>query len=222
MNAVAHLCLGTASWGTVPYRDTTPPDDAELARILDVAAARGVRWLDTAEAYPGVEARLAKHRASDRFRIVSKAQPAAAPYGYALAADVVLLHLGPDDDAAWASWPDGWVDGLTEGEPVIAGMSVYTVAIAQAALALLDCRALQAPWSVDTHAAWAPVRDRAYREGALFFGRQPFGRIELNSQDERRKMFQFALESNPRGWCVVGAETAAQVAQLCDWRDALL
>jgi aryl-alcohol dehydrogenase-like predicted oxidoreductase len=33
---------------------------------------------------------------------------------------------------------------------------------------------------------------------------------------------RWALTTNPRGWCVVGVETAAQLEELCQWREELL
>ena len=59
MTTVAHLCLGTASWNQeATYNGRVPPDDDEMRRILDVAEAGGIRWIDSAVAYGNVEQRL--------------------------------------------------------------------------------------------------------------------------------------------------------------------
>jgi hypothetical protein len=184
-----------------------PPDDAELARILDLAAPR-VRWLDTACAYGDVPQRLAAVRAWERFRIVTKVSRAAGPAdALACHAAVVLAHLRPDESG------DGYPDPAAAAPR---GVSVYTVAQAQAALDA-GCAVLQAPWNRRTvDAAWVAVRDRAYADGVLFFGRQPFAR----GRDVTRDAWRWALTTNPRGWCVVGVETAAQLAMLLTWRNA--
>lgn len=231
---VAQLCLGTASWATEPpYHGRIPPRDDELRRILDVAEARGIRWLDTARAYGNAEARLADFGAYGRFRVVTK-------YGRVIRStaceaalhgpEVVLSHLQPDEEP--------WIGVSSRpGPKALCGASVYTVQQARQVLARLGAcgyaaewdlwriaRVLQVPWfhrPGDDAAGWDAVRDAAYRDGVLFFGRQPFaGRTDLDDQT-RRRWWEWALRTNPRGWCVVGVETADQVTQLCDWREAL-
>jgi aryl-alcohol dehydrogenase-like predicted oxidoreductase len=68
------LVLGTAQFGLaygVAGR-SAPLSDAEARAVLAAAAARGVRWLDTAPAYGDIEQRLASLCGDLPFEIVSK------------------------------------------------------------------------------------------------------------------------------------------------------
>lgn len=224
---LAHLCLGTASWGE-PYNGRTPPSDDELARILDVAAAGGIRWLDTAAAYGNAESRLLEHEAWRRFKIVTKVrswieatvpvpawdvrsrlEPYAAAWLYHLEpCEQIPDYVGPRERGRMGQ---GW------------GTSVYTVAQAETTLDFVGVQAIQVPWHypINEDVGWEAVRDRAYADGVLFFGRQPFARRSDLSEGQREFLFRCALLSNPRGWCVVGVETVAQLEELLAWRDAL-
>ena len=223
MTTVAHLCLGTASWNQeATYNGRVPPDDDEMRRILDVAEAGGIRWIDSAVAYGNVEQRLVAVEAWKRFKIVSKIKTTSFKFPACCPA-AVLNHLGPDDPVGMPIWPR---------EEGLVGVSAYTVAQAVAALDSGELQVLQVPWnSGDRPAAivkgeivdgWEHVRDRAYADGVLFFGRQPFARGNLAPPwPYARETFEKALITNPRGWCVVGVETAAQLKELLWWREAL-
>jgi hypothetical protein len=116
-------------------------------------------------------------------------------------------------------------------EEGLVGVSVYTVAQATAALDA-GVQVLQVPWNKGEAPAaivkgeivdgWAYIRDRAYADGVLFFGRQPFVRGNLAPPwPYAREAFEWALTTNPRGWCVVGVETAAQLKELLWWQESL-
>jgi aryl-alcohol dehydrogenase-like predicted oxidoreductase len=212
---LAHLCLGTASWATdAPYNDRVPPSDAELTRILDVAEVNGIRWLDTSVLYGNVEARLIDAKVYEKFQIVTKVRSLGVvetpfePY-----AKVWLYHARPDEVLPQEFRHNGW---RRLGQSW--GMSVYTLEQATAALDL-RVQVLQVPWNSGTvDEQWTWIRNRAYGDGVMFFGRQPFAR---GSATNLRGWFEFALNTNPRGWCVVGVETAAQVEELCRWREEI-
>lgn len=230
---LAHLCLGTASWSTVGprYHDRVPPSDDELDRILDVAAAGGIRWLDAARSYGNVWERLTWMRTA-RFKVIDKVKPDVFLVGGQ--APVVLTHLGPENAFRWPR---------CDRSQKLCGASVYTVDQATAALDA-GVQVLQVPWNMSTVVesatlfrlrldvlvpmpepgpdgpSWFEVRDHAYADGVLFFGRQPFAGDRI-TEPSRREVFQWALQTNPRGWCVVGVETAAQVEELLRWREEI-
>jgi len=137
----AALLLGTVQFGLaygVAGRGEVVPE-AEVRSLLELAAASGIRALDTAPAYGDIEARLSSLCEGLPLSVVSKIAPVpndAPDAGAAVRASVhlsrdrlgdrlttVLFHraddlLRPDADVIWRSAVD-------EAGPVRVGVSVY-------------------------------------------------------------------------------------------------
>src|SRR5438105_138880 len=75
---LARLGLGTVQFG-MHYGVSNrrgPPDETEIAAILDRAVASGVGYLETAFAYPNSEALIGRHLApGSKLKIVTKTAP---------------------------------------------------------------------------------------------------------------------------------------------------
>lgn len=75
---VSVLGLGTVKWGrnqNVKYADFELPEDATLHRLLDIAEAAGINFIDTAPAYGIAEIRVGqilKERAGAKFIVATK------------------------------------------------------------------------------------------------------------------------------------------------------
>lgn len=216
MKPVAHLCLGTASWGE-PYNGRTPPSDDELKAILDMAEGAGIRWLDTAEAYGQAATRLRALDAQDRFHVVTKVKVGPDRDWDAhdgLWADVCLIHMEPDVPMVHL----GAVRGPVEfGSETLWGLSAYNPEQALTAIRW-GARVVQVPWNRATQDDpdriwWHRVQAEAYGDGVLFFGRQPFNR----GADIHPEALKWAVRTNPRGWCVVGVESVTQLEQILEW-----
>ncbi len=78
---VNRLCLGTVQFG-MDYgirNKSGRPNKSDVFEMLDIAAERGIRYLDTAAAYGNAETLLGEYRVSrgskSRFDIISKLKP---------------------------------------------------------------------------------------------------------------------------------------------------
>ncbi|MEM9557100.1 MAG: aldo/keto reductase [Acidobacteriota bacterium] len=128
MSQSARLALGTLAfgrtWGLKYPRPVVLPSDAELDRLLGVAAELGVDLLDTAPAYGTAEQRLGQrlHHHRGAFRLATKAGEESTPdkgshFDFRPEAlrrsverslrrlrvdclDIVFLHAGADDHEA--------------------------------------------------------------------------------------------------------------------------
>ena len=81
MTNTAHICLGTVQFG-VPYGITNKSgqvNKSEVLRILDLAAAKGITLLDTAQAYGTAETVLGQCWPTDASRRLISKLPAGAP-----------------------------------------------------------------------------------------------------------------------------------------------
>ena len=141
MTHAPQLCLGTVQFG-LPYGITNQVGqvpEAEVRRILDLAAASGISFLDTAQAYGSAETVLGYCWPTDAPRQLISKLPAGAPrqsWEVSLITSLqrlqapklegFLLHrasdlLGPDGDAL-LDWLEGLRDrGLVER----IGISIY-------------------------------------------------------------------------------------------------
>jgi len=165
------LGLGTVQfgldYGVSNARGRTP--EPEVRRILELAAGGGVRVLDTAAAYGESEAVLGRCLPREHgFRLVTKTVPLRESRGSAAAPGLVregflrslellgrdavhglLAHhaadlLGPGGDAVYAVLAGLRQEGLVRK----IGLSVYTGADIDAALARFDCDLVQVPANV--------------------------------------------------------------------------
>lgn len=143
--------------------------EPEVRRILDLAAASGVRVLDTAAAYGASEAVLGRCLPREgAFRVITKTAPLRQARGTAEAARLVregfanslqrlgrprvsglLAHhaadlLGPGGEEIWAALEELRARGLAEK----IGLSIYAGAEIDAALARFDIDLVQVPASV--------------------------------------------------------------------------
>jgi aryl-alcohol dehydrogenase-like predicted oxidoreductase len=141
MTHAPQLCLGTVQFG-LPYGITNQVGqvpEAEVRRILDLAAASGISLLDTAQAYGTAETVLGRCWPTDAPRRLISKLPAGAPRQswedslitslqrlQASKLDGFLLHRASDLLA-----PDGealldWLEGLRErGLVERIGVSIY-------------------------------------------------------------------------------------------------
>ena len=165
------LGLGTVQFG-MPYgvanRGARTPHD-ELVAIIGLAAASGIRVLDTAALYGDSERALgAALPSGHRFLIVTKtpvfggaSRAAAAPDGLAAAFETSLANLGqdklyallvhdagdllkPGGDALWKAMDELRRQGLIEK----AGVSVYTAAEIDSILPRFEPGLVQLPVSI--------------------------------------------------------------------------
>ena len=141
MTHLTQLCLGTVQFG-LPYGITNEAGqvpEQEVSRILDLAAASGIRLLDTAQSYGMAETVLGRcwPKNSPR-RLISKLPPGLPPHRWedsfmtslqrlqAPNLDGYLLHrssdlLSPDGDALL-----DWLESLRErGLVQRIGISIY-------------------------------------------------------------------------------------------------
>lgn len=230
----AHLCLGTASWGE-PYNGRVPPSRESLQEILSFALEHDVRWLDTARHYVDAERRIGRAAQPGAFNVVTKFKTADLQEGgweppllssierLGCSPAAVLLHLEPGETVARTDMASIWMT-TAFGQARGFGVSAYTPEQAEAAM---DHGAvvLQVPWNMalpsEDLREWDAVQRRAYLNGVLFFGRQPFAKGVLAQSDLRREAFEWALRRNPRGWCVVGVEDVDQLYELVGWWEDL-
>lgn len=148
MKHAPQLCLGTVQFG-LPYGITNQAGqvpEAEVRRILDLAAASGISLLDTAQAYGNAEAVLGRQLpAAHGFRLISKlpAQPQpvfcdqdAVAWEQAFLAscqrlgvcslDALLLHAPADLAKPGGQHLETWLLSLRErGAVQRLGVSIY-------------------------------------------------------------------------------------------------
>jgi len=171
----ARLVLGTAQLGA-PYgsvRKTRPPSPQQSVALVRTAIRHGVTHIDTAQAYPGSEARLGAALAdgwSSRAQVITKLSllediPADASHSVVQKAvdasvaqsraklglstlPVLLLHRAAHlQDWQGAAWRR-LLQLRQEGAIGMLGVSVQSVEEARAALAVTDVRHVQLPCNI--------------------------------------------------------------------------
>jgi aryl-alcohol dehydrogenase-like predicted oxidoreductase len=187
----AGLALGTAQWG-MPYGIANrhgQPADAEVARVLDRAAAAGVRTLDTARAYGESEPVIGRLVGPDpAWTVVTKLDPSAedaADTRDSLAAsrealcrpvlDAALLHRAHQRTAFGGSVWDALRRERDAGRIHRIGVSAGTPEEAWEALADPDVDCLQVACSLlDQRLSRDGFFERAGQAGKTVFVRSVF------------------------------------------------